>query len=133
MGCLQTKCTCDVSVGLENVKIARKCLESERAAMEEEKLKMEKEREIMKWKFYAEVAIFGEKKKMHIEQCRESEKSEERMVKERRELVNQQEDVERETTSSKPRKMRFESGKTSTRKTENLAHLTYPHAESGMR
>ena len=31
------------------------------------------------------------------------------------------------------RKMRFESGKTSTRKTENLAHLTYPHAECGMR
>ena len=39
----------------------------------------------------------------------------------------------KDTTSSKPRKMRFESGKTSTRKTENLAHLTYPHAESGMR
>ena len=37
------------------------------------------------------------------------------------------------TTSSKPRKMRFESGKTSTRKTENLAHLTYPHTECGMR
>ena len=36
-------------------------------------------------------------------------------------------------TSSKPRKMRFESSKTSTRKTENLAHLTYPHAECGMR
>ena len=36
-------------------------------------------------------------------------------------------------TSSKPRKMRFESGKTSTRKTENLAHLTYPHTECGMR
>ena len=28
--------------------------------------------------------------------------------------------------------MRFESGKTSTRKTENLAHLTYPHAECGI-
>ena len=37
------------------------------------------------------------------------------------------------TTSSKPSKMRFENCKTSTRKTENLAHLTYPHAESGMR
>ena len=36
-------------------------------------------------------------------------------------------------TSSKPRKMRFESSKTSTRKTENLAHLTYPHTECGMR
>ena len=36
-------------------------------------------------------------------------------------------------TSLKPRKMRFESGKTSTRKTENLAHLPYPHAENGMR
>ena len=36
-------------------------------------------------------------------------------------------------TSSKPSKMRFENCKTSTRKTENLAHLTYPHAESGMR
>ena len=36
-------------------------------------------------------------------------------------------------TSSKPRKMRFEGGKTSTRKTENLVHLTYPHAECGMR
>ena len=36
-------------------------------------------------------------------------------------------------TSSKPSKMRFESCITSTRKTENLAHLTYLHAESGMR
>ena len=36
-------------------------------------------------------------------------------------------------TSSKPSKMRFENWKTSTRKTENFAHLTYPHAESGMR
>ena len=35
-------------------------------------------------------------------------------------------------TSSKPSKMRFESGKTSTRNTENLAHLTYLHAEYGM-
>ena len=35
-------------------------------------------------------------------------------------------------TSSKPRKMRFEGGKTSTRKTENLVHWTYPHAECGM-
>ena len=37
------------------------------------------------------------------------------------------------STSSKPRKMRFESCKTSTRKTENLAHLTYPYTECGMR
>ena len=36
-------------------------------------------------------------------------------------------------TSSKPSKMRFESCITSTRKTENLAHLTYLHAESGVR
>ena len=35
--------------------------------------------------------------------------------------------------SSKPRKMRFEGGKTSSRKTENLVHLTYPHAECGIR
>ena len=27
----------------------------------------------------------------------------------------------------------FESGKTSTHKTEKLAHLTYSHAENGMR
>ena len=38
-----------------------------------------------------------------------------------------------EITSSKPRKMRFEGGKPSTRKTENLVHLTYPHAECGIR
>ena len=35
--------------------------------------------------------------------------------------------------SSKPRKMRFEGSKTSSRKTENLVHLTYPHAECGIR
>ena len=45
MGCVQSKCTSDVSVGLEKMKIARNCLESERGALEEEKLKMEKERE----------------------------------------------------------------------------------------
>ena len=37
-----------------------------------------------------------------------------------------------ELMSSKPSKMRFESGKASMLKTEKLAHLTYPHAESGM-
>ena len=40
-----------MSVGLEKIKIARKCLESVRGALEEEKLQMEKEREIMKRKF----------------------------------------------------------------------------------
>ena len=33
--------------------------------------------------------------------------------------------------SLKPSKMRFENGKTSTRKTENLAHMTYPNTECG--
>ena len=31
------------------------------------------------------------------------------------------------------RRCALKAGKTSTRKTENLAHLTYPHTESGMR
>ena len=76
MGSFQTKYTCDGSVGIN---IARKSLRSERTALEEEKLNMEKEKE-------AEVAILGEKTKMHTEQCRESEKSEQRMVKEREEV-----------------------------------------------
>ena len=46
MGCVQSRCTCDVSVGLEKIKISRKCLQSERTALE--KLKMEKERETEK-------------------------------------------------------------------------------------
>ena len=81
---------------MEKINIARECLQIERTALEERKLKMEKERERLKWKFDAEVAILGEKTKIHVERCRESEKSEERMVKERGELVNQQEEVERE-------------------------------------
>ena len=31
------------------------------------------------------------------------------------------------------RRCALKAGKTLTRKTENLAHLTYPHTESGMR
>ena len=82
---------------MEKINIARECMKSERTALEEGKLNMEKERERLKWKFDAEVAILGEKTKIHVERCRESEKSEERMVKERGELQeNQQEEVERE-------------------------------------
>ena len=50
---------------------------------------------------------------MHIEPCRESQKSEEIMVKERRELLNQQKEVERETkTAFKVREVRKIKNKT---------------------
>ena len=71
---------------MEKINIARKSLRSERTALEEEKLNMEKERERLKWKFEADVAILGEKTKIHTEMSRESEKSEQRMVKEREEV-----------------------------------------------
>ena len=71
---------------MEKINIARKSLRSERTALEEEKLKMEKERKRLKWKFEADVAILGEKTKIHTEMSRESEKSEQRMVKEREEV-----------------------------------------------
>ena len=71
---------------MEKINIAGKSLRSKRTALEEEKKNMEKERERLKWKFEAEVAILGEKTKMHTEQCRESQKSEQRMAKEREEV-----------------------------------------------
>ena len=49
MGCFQTKCTCDGSVGMENITIARECLKSERTALKEGKLNMEQERERLKF------------------------------------------------------------------------------------
>ena len=63
MGCFQTKCTCDGSVGMENITIARECLKSERTALKEGKLNMEQERERLKWKFDAEVAILGKRQR----------------------------------------------------------------------
>ena len=71
---------------MEKINIAGKSLRSKRTALEEEKKNMEKERERLKWKFEADVAILGEKTKIHTEMSRESEKSEQRMVKEREEV-----------------------------------------------
>ena len=97
---------------MEKINIAGKSLRSKRTALEEEKKNMEKERERLKWKFEAEVAILGEKTKVHTEQSRESEKSEQRMVKERGELFNQQEEVEREKkTALNIKKMQKEKNK----------------------
>ena len=59
---------------MEKINIAGKSLRSKRTALEEEKKNMEKERERLKWKFEAEVAILGEKTNMHTEQCSKSEK-----------------------------------------------------------
>ena len=49
------------------------------------------------------------------------------------ELCFQVDDIFTTETSLKPLKMRFESGRTSTRNTDNLANFTYLHVECGIR
>ena len=48
-------------------------------------------------------------------------------------IMHGAEDIPASKQARNLRRCALKAGKTLTRKTENLAHLTYPHTESGMR